>query len=167
MGGHCIGVDPYYLAHKAKSLNFEPEIILSGRRVNDAMASVIVSRLVKRMIKKKIKVHKASILVMGLTFKENCPDIRNSKVFDLISDIKDYNCDVSVFDPWIKYENEEFHFYANAEDLPKNKFDAVIVAVAHEEFKSLGISFINSVCANNRVIYVKAIFKKNDVDLRL
>lgn len=168
VGGHCIGVDPYYLAHKAKSLNFVPEMILSGRRINDSMPSRVTSRLIKSLIKNKIQVHGAKILVMGLTFKENCPDIRNSKVFNIISEIREYQCNIVVFDPWVKYKGKDIEVHDKADGLPKGKFDAVIITVAHDEFKTLGMDFINSVCASNRVIFdVKAIFDRNDADQRL
>ena len=168
VGGHCIGVDPYYLAHKAKSLNFEPEMILSGRRTNDAMPAHISTRLIKALIERKIQVHGAKILIMGLTFKENCPDIRNSKVIDLVAEIMEYRCDISIFDPWVNYDNKEVQFYNNSDDLPADTFDAVIVAVAHDEFKRLGVDFIKKVSTKNRFIFdLKSIFDMKDSDQRL
>lgn len=145
VGGHCIGVDPYYLTHKAQSLGYHPEIILAGRRLNDAMGSHVANRVVKCLIKKGHRVQDAKVLVLGITFKENCPDIRNSRVIDVISELQDFGCDVEVFDPWAK-DGDVRHEYgiglllALSADAPFAGYDAVVLAVAHECFRALDFS---------------------------
>lgn len=169
VGGHCIGVDPYYLTHKAQSVGYHPEMILAGRRLNDGMGEYVVSQLVKKMLKKRIQVEGSNVLVMGLTFKENCPDLRNTKVIDIVEELKEYNINVDVMDPWCS--NVEAEAAYNLSLCNKEKlgfYDAVIVAVAHDEFKSMGIDKIKALGKAQHVIYdLKYVLDKNDVDMRL
>lgn len=169
VGGHCIGVDPYYLTHKAQSIGYHPEIILSGRRLNDAMGAYIVSQLIKLMTRRGILVHSAKVLIMGLAFKENCPDIRNTKVIDVINELKSYNCAVDVYDPWVSKHDamNEYRIDMIAE-LPSGEYDAIVLAVAHDEFKKMSVSKIRSLGKQNHVLYdLKYIFEVNNSDLRL
>ncbi|EHY6182226.1 Vi polysaccharide biosynthesis UDP-N-acetylglucosamine C-6 dehydrogenase TviB, partial [Escherichia coli] len=135
VGGHCIGVDPYYLTHKAQSIGYNPEVILSGRRINDAMGEYVASQLVKKMIKKKIKIDCADVLIMGLAFKENCPDLRNTKVIDIIKSLRDYNINAEVYDPWVSPDEAAQEYGININNkVPPKKYDAILFAVAHNEF---------------------------------
>ncbi|MFT0714919.1 nucleotide sugar dehydrogenase [Flagellimonas lutimaris] len=159
VGGHCIGVDPYYLAQKAQELGYHPEIILSGRRINDSMGEYVASEAIKQMIDNDIKIKNSKILVLGITFKENCPDVRNTKVIDVIHHLKTYRTNVTVVDPWASPE-EVMHEYGveTTTNLPNEKFDAVILAVAHNQFLSLDM---NTITNNNSVVYdVKSILEK-------
>ncbi|MCL2097296.1 MAG: nucleotide sugar dehydrogenase [Bacteroidales bacterium] len=141
VGGHCIGVDPYYLAQKAQEYGYHPEIILAGRRMNDSMAEYVASQVVKQMIKKGIGVKGANTLVLGITFKENCPDIRNSKVVDLIRHLEEYEINVTVYDPWANPEEVKHEYGLNIlTKIPEGKFDAAVVAVGHKEFKGLNLN---------------------------
>ncbi|OLQ88714.1 Vi polysaccharide biosynthesis protein VipA/TviB [Vibrio ponticus] len=169
VGGHCIGVDPYYLTHKAQSVGYHPEMILAGRRLNDCMGKHVVSELVKQMIKKRIQVESANILVMGLTFKENCPDLRNTKVTDIIEELAEYNINVDVYDPWCEPQQAlEEYGIALKPKLEPSHYDGVIIAVAHEEFKQLGVSAIRSLGKSNHVVYdLKYVLPKQEVDIRL
>lgn len=169
VGGHCIGVDPYYLTHKAQSIGYHPEIILAGRRLNDGMASYVVSELVKQMMHKKILVDGAKVLVMGLTFKENCPDLRNTKVIDIISELKEYNINVDVVDPWCsKAESQSEYNLELTEEYKNNEYDAVILAVGHNEFKSLGGEKIRQLGKETCVVYdLKYILPIEYTDIRL
>jgi len=138
VGGHCIGVDPYYLAQKAQEYGYHPEIILAGRRINDSMGEYVATEVVKQMIKKGICVKGSNILVLGITFKENCPDVRNTKVVDVIRSLKDYEARITVYDPWANPEEVKQEYGLDIlTEMPKEKFDAVVIAVAHKEFKSL------------------------------
>lgn len=169
VGGHCIGVDPYYLTHKAIKLGYNPEIILAGRRINDRMGAFIANQLVKLMIKKEYKVFNSNVLVLGITFKENCPDIRNSKVIDIISELKTYGCNIDVYDPWAD-KDEVMHEYkikllTNLDEIKRKSYEGIILAVAHHQFKELDF---NSLRKNGSVIYdVKGIVKRELVDNRL
>jgi UDP-N-acetyl-D-galactosamine dehydrogenase len=167
VGGHCIGVDPYYLTSKAEAVGYHPEIILSGRRLNDSMARHASSYLVKEMLKRKLNVVGGKVLVLGVTFKENCPDTRNTKVVDLVNELVDFGVEVHCFDPWVNKksapeeltmtESPQFSFY-----------DAVVVAVAHDQFKSIGAAGIRSYLLEKGIIFdLKYLFKKTDTDLRL
>jgi UDP-N-acetyl-D-galactosamine dehydrogenase len=169
VGGHCIGVDPYYLSYKSQSLGYEPEMILAGRRINDGMSKYIALELVKNMLKKNIEVKNSKVLVMGLTFKENCPDTRNTKVFDLIDELTDLGIVVDSYDPWVKKDNLPHIYQANYLDsLQSNRYSAVIFAVAHEEFKIMDIDDIKSLCNLNHVIYdLKYMFSSDISDIRL
>ena len=140
VGGHCIGVDPYYLAQKAQELGYHPEIILAGRRMNDGMGEYIASQVVKCMIRKGVSVRNADILILGLTFKENCPDVRNTKVVDIVTSLKDYNTNITIFDPWANKEEVKYEYgFEIVNELPDNKYHAIILAVAHEKFKNISI----------------------------
>ncbi|NWF49036.1 MAG: Vi polysaccharide biosynthesis UDP-N-acetylglucosamine C-6 dehydrogenase TviB [Ignavibacteriaceae bacterium] len=168
VGGHCIGVDPYYLTHKAVHLGYNPEIILAGRRINDGMGVFVANQLVKLMIKKEHKIHNAKVLVLGITFKENCPDIRNSRVIDIINELNQFGCLVNVLDPWAD-PAEVKHEYGiellKAEDLSLKSYDGIVLAVAHNEFKNLDFSEISK---NGKVIFdVKGVLPKELVDNRL
>lgn len=168
VGGHCIGVDPYYLTHKAQSVGYHPEIILAGRRLNDGMGAYVVSQLVKRMLKNRIQVEGANVLVMGLTFKENCPDLRNTKIIDIVSELKEYNISVDITDPWCAPEDAQHEYGLSIVEAKDNNYDAVILAVAHDEFKDLGIANIRKLGKDNYVLYdLKYLFPKNEVDMRL
>ncbi|WP_172564919.1 Vi polysaccharide biosynthesis UDP-N-acetylglucosamine C-6 dehydrogenase TviB [Vibrio navarrensis] len=169
VGGHCIGVDPYYLTHKAQSVGYHPEMILAGRRLNDGMGQYVVSQLVKKMLKKRIHVEGANVLVMGLTFKENCPDLRNTKVVDIISELKEYNINVDIVDPWCSNAEAQHEYGLSLCEQPKtNHYDAIIMAVAHNEFRDMGAEAIRSLGKAEHVLYdLKYILDKQDVDMRL
>lgn len=169
VGGHCIGVDPYYLTHIAQAIGYHPEIILAGRRVNDNMGVYVVSQLVKAMVKKKIHVYKSKILVLGLTFKENCPDLRNTRIVDVIDELKDYDCQVDVYDPWVSSEEAFREYGIKTINYPDTAiYDAILIAVAHNQYKEMGAEKIHSFCKDSHVIYdLKHILAKNEVDLRL
>jgi len=169
VGGHCIGVDPYYLTHKAQAVGYHPEIILAGRRLNDGMASYVASQLIKAMMNQLIEMKGANVLVMGLTFKENCPDLRNTKVIDVIRELKDYKLNVDVYDPWIDKEEAKHEYNISPIEAPKEKnYDAVLLAVAHNEFKEMGVLGLKKLCKSKSIIYdLKYILPRNEVDLRL
>lgn len=169
VGGHCIGVDPYYLTHKAIAIGYHPEIILAGRRLNDAMASYVVSQMVKAMTKKRIPLQGAKVLVMGVTFKENCPDVRNSRVADIIRELKDFDCVVNLYDPWVAADQLSADIASTLVSvLSPGSYDAVLLAVAHREFKELGVNFIRTLCKPNAFLYdLKYILSAEDTDLRL
>ena len=166
VGGHCIGVDPYYLAQKAQEKGYHPEIILAGRRLNDGMGDYVASQIVKCMIKKDIPVNGANILILGITFKENCPDVRNTKAVDLISSLKDYGANITIHDPWAD-QQEVLHEYGltSLKTLPNQKFDAVVLTVSHNKFKGLDYQSLKN---NNAVVYdVKNFIDDTYVDGRL
>lgn len=169
VGGHCIGVDPYYLTHKAQSIGYHPEIILAGRRLNDGMGAYVVTQLVKGMIKKKIQVEGAKVLVLGLSFKENCPDIRNTKVIDIVHELQEYHIQVDVYDPWIDAAEAEHEYGIQPiTELKNGEYDAVILAVAHEQFKAMGAAQIRALGKTNHVLYdLKYVFSQAESDLRL
>jgi len=169
VGGHCIGVDPFYLTYKAQSLGYDPKIILAGRTLNDQMSKHIVDKLLDSMTKKNIDVKDSKILVMGLTFKENCPDIRNSKVFDIVSSLKERSLDVDVFDPWVDSDDQSIVGIINIINQPQfNSYDGIIVAVGHSEFIDLGIEKIKRFAKKLSVIFdVKSIFPIDSSDIRL
>jgi UDP-N-acetyl-D-galactosamine dehydrogenase len=169
VGGHCIGVDPYYLTYKAESIGYHPKIILSGREINDKMGLYVATELIKTMKKKFIKIAKSKILVMGLTFKENCADIRNSGVTNVILELKKYDCNLDLYDPWAdKEEIKKLYGISPILELHKKTYDAIILAVAHNEFKNLGINFITNLKKENSILYdLKHLFKKEETDLRL
>ena len=171
VGGHCIGVDPYYLTHKAQQIGYHPEIILAGRRLNDSMGAYVVSQLVKAMMRRQIQVDGARILVMGLTFKENCPDLRNTRVVDIVTELKEYNCQVDVYDPWISAAEAE-HEYGitplNALASGEGCYDGIIMAVAHHQFKEMGSKAIRALGKKAHVLYdLKYILPADATDLRL
>lgn len=169
VGGHCIGVDPYYLTHKAQAIGYHPEIILAGRRLNDSMGSYIVAQLVKSMTKKCIQVEGAKVLVMGLTFKENCPDLRNTRVVDIVKELKDYNCELDVYDPWVTVEETQNEYGITPIPIPKKGYyDSIIIAVAHRQFIEMGASAVRALCKPVNVIYdLKYVFPKEETDIRL
>ena len=161
VGGHCIGVDPYYLAQKAEEYGYHPEIILAGRRLNDGMGSYVAASVVKTMIKKNINVNGAKVLMLGITFKENCPDVRNTKIVDVIKALEDYGISVSVYDPWAS-PAEVKHEYGieSSNDIPAEKFDAVILGVAHKEFLDVDLNTLKN---GNAIVYdVKGVLHESD-----
>ncbi len=169
VGGHCIGVDPYYLTHKAQSVGYHPEMILAGRRLNDGMGAYVISQLVKHMLHKRIQVEGANVLVMGLTFKENCPDLRNTKVVDIVSELKEYNINVDITDPWCSDDEAQHEYNLRLTQEPKQgHYDAIILAVAHNEFKALGVEEIRKLGKKDHVLYdLKYLLPKDSVDMRL
>ena len=169
VGGHCIGVDPYYLTYKANEVGYYPEMILAGRRLNDNMGSYVVSEISKLMTKKHIHVADANVLIMGLAFKENCTDHRNSRVLDLIKEFKKFNCNVNIYDPWVNKNEANNEYNIQLIDKPiKNNYDAIVLAVAHDEFKTLSEEQIRAFGKDNHVLYdVKYLLKANESDGRL
>jgi len=169
VGGHCIGVDPYYLTHKAQSIGYHPEIILAGRRLNDRMGAYVAGQLIKGMTARRIHVDGARVLVMGLTFKENCPDLRNTRVVDILSELRDYNCQVDVFDPWADGEEARAEYGIEPIKAPQpGSYDGIILAVAHDTFKALGEPAIRDLGRERHVLYdLKYILPPGCADLRL
>jgi UDP-N-acetyl-D-galactosamine dehydrogenase len=165
VGGHCIGVDPYYLAQKAQEVGYHPEIILAGRRMNDSMGGYVATEAIKLMIKKEIPVLNARVLLLGMTFKENCPDIRNTRAIDIYRELETYDVNLEVYDPWAS-KSEVMHEYGiEMVDSPEGQYDGIILAVSHNEFKSLNLSELR---AENSVVYdVKGFWPKEWVDARL
>ena len=169
VGGHCIGVDPYYLTHKAQSIGYKPEVILAGRRMNDNMSIYISSQLIKAMDHKSINIKKSKILVMGLTFKENCPDLRNTKVIDIIKELRKYGAQIEVYDPWVdsRIAEDEYKIKMIYEPEP-NRYDAIVIAVAHDKFKEMGEEKIANFASTVNVIYdLKYTLGKGSSNLRL
>ncbi|CEA06303.1 UDP-glucose/GDP-mannose dehydrogenase-like protein [Pseudomonas saudimassiliensis] len=169
VGGHCIGVDPYYLTHKAQSIGYHPEIILAGRRLNDSMGAYVVSQLVKCMMKKRIHVDGAKVLIMGLTFKENCPDLRNTKVVDIVKELSEYNIEVEVYDPWVSVaEAEQEYGITPVREPVIGSYDGIVIAVGHNQFKKLGASNIRHFGKAEHVLYdLKYLLAAEESDLRL
>jgi UDP-N-acetyl-D-galactosamine dehydrogenase len=165
VGGHCIGVDPYYLAQKAQEKGYHPEIILAGRRLNDSMGEYVASQVVKLMIKKGITINKAKLLMMGITFKENCPDVRNTKIVDVVHALEDYGIAVTIFDPWAKPEEVKHEYgLTTVNALPNNAFDAIVLGVAHKEFVDIDFTALKS--ANSVIFDVKGVLSAT-ADARL
>ena len=169
VGGHCIGVDPYYLSYKSQSLGYEPEIILAGRRINDGMSKYVALQLVKNMTKKNILIQESSILIMGITFKEDCPDTRNTKVLNLVDELSDLGANVDTYDPWVSKDDlSENYQSCHLDDLTNKKYDAVVFAVAHQKFKKMKYEDIKALCKLNHIIYdLKYVFSSDVTDLRL
>ena len=169
VGGHCIGVDPYYLTHKAQEIGYLPEVILAGRRINDGMGPYVAQRVIKMMIQRRVHVANANVLVMGLTFKENCPDLRNTKVIDIISELQSYNAHVDVYDPWINPKEAEHEYgITPVSTLEPGKYDAIILAVAHRQFHEMGVEKIRALGKPQAVLFdVKYILPVDQVDGRL
>lgn len=169
VGGHCIGVDPYYLTHKAQSIGYHPEIILAGRRINDSMGQYVVSQLVKAMMKKRIQVQGARVLVMGLTFKENCPDLRNTRIVDIVTELKDYGVQADVFDPWVAVEEAQREYAITPISQPEAAtYDAIILAVGHQQFKEMGAAEIRALGKSEHILYdLKYLLPAEESDLRL
>ncbi len=169
VGGHCIGVDPYYLTHKAEALGYHPQVILAGRRINDGMGAYVASRLVKAMLKRRIQVDGARVLILGLTFKENCPDLRNTRVIDVLAELRDYGVQVDVHDPWVDPEEALAVYGIDLVAEPKlAAYDGVILAVAHEEFLKQGAANIRKFGTRDLVLFdIKSMLKPEDAELRL
>lgn len=169
VGGHCIGVDPYYLTHKAQAIGYNPEIILAGRRLNDGMGAYVVTQLVKGMLKKRIQVEDAKVLILGLSFKENCPDIRNTRIIDIVNELKEYHANVEVYDPWVDGDEAEHEYgISPIQALEDNAYDAVILAVAHEQFKEMGAAKIRALGKKQHVLYdLKYVLSQAESDIRL
>ena len=169
VGGHCIGVDPYYLTHKAQSIGYHPEVILAGRRINDAMGRHVASELVKAMLTRSIQVNGSRVLVMGLTFKENCPDLRNTRVVDVVKELQDYNIQVDVHDPWINAAESQHEYGITPVATPEMEaYDAILLAVGHNQFKAMGSQAIRGFGKPEHILYdLKYSLPKEEVDLRL
>ncbi len=169
VGGHCIGVDPYYLTHKAQEVGYHPEMILAGRRLNDNMALYVAGEILKLMVQRRIHMKGARILVLGLAFKENCPDLRNSKVIDIITELRSYGAVVDVYDPWIDAKEAQHEYGIKpVRTLGKVKYDGAVLAVAHQQFKDLGIKAVRKLLKPNSVVYdIKHVFRRDEVDGRL
>jgi UDP-N-acetyl-D-galactosamine dehydrogenase len=169
VGGHCIGVDPYYLTHKAQAVGYHPEIILAGRRLNDNMGSYVANQLIKAMIKLRIQIEAARVLVMGLTFKENCPDLRNTRVVDIVTELKSYNCTVDVYDPWVTVAAADHEYGIKTLSQPvSGAYDGIVLAVAHNQFKTMGVGAIRSLGKQRHVLYdLKYLFSADATDMRL
>ncbi len=169
VGGHCIGVDPYYLTHKAQEIGYHPEMILAGRRLNDSMGQYVATEILRLMAARRIHVKGARILVLGLTFKENCPDIRNSKVIDVIRELQKYGAKIDVYDPWVDGAEAKHEYGLRpVRTLKRAHYDAAVVAVGHKEFKALGVAGVRRLCKRQHVLYdIKYVFPANEVDGRL
>jgi UDP-N-acetyl-D-galactosamine dehydrogenase len=169
VGGHCIGVDPYYLTHKAQSIGYHPEVILAGRRINDGMGRYVASELIKAMLRNGCQVNKARVLVMGLAFKENCPDLRNTRAIDVIQELADYGVAVDVYDPWVsKAEAQEEYGVEIIEQPQPGQYDGLVVAVAHKEFQAMGAEAVRKLGRPGSVLYdLKYCFPSEQVDMRL
>lgn len=170
VGGHCIGVDPYYLVHKAETLGYHPQLISAGRRINDNMGHFVVSEIVKLMAGKKINIVDAKILMLGLTFKENCPDLRNTRVVEMVDELsKTYNASVDVYDPWVDKKEALAVYNLNLIEQPKvGEYDAVIIAVSHDQFKEMGLAGVKELGKSKHVLYdIKYLFTSDEVDGRL
>lgn len=169
VGGHCISVDPYYLTHKAQQVGYNPEVILAGRRINDGMGNFIADSVVKMMTQRKTHVVGSNILIMGLTFKENCPDLRNTRVIDIIKELQNYNANVSVFDPWADKAEAQHEYGLDLIDAPAAEgYDAIILCVGHDKFRTMGAPAIRALGKPNHVLFdVKHILPKDAVDARL
>jgi UDP-N-acetyl-D-galactosamine dehydrogenase len=169
VGGHCIGVDPYYLTHKAEALGYHPQVILAGRRINDGMGSYVAGQMIKAMLKKRIHVDGARVLILGLTFKENCPDLRNTRVVDVVAELRDYGVTVDVHDPWADADEARAEYgFALVPDPEPGAYDGVILAVAHDRFRKAGAAALHEFGRETHVFCdLKSVFDRNESDLRL
>ena len=172
VGGHCIGVDPYYLTHKAQSIGYHPEIILAGRRLNDSMGAYVVTQLVKAMTQRRIHVQGARVLVMGLAFKENCPDLRNTRIVDIVHELAEYDIKADVYDPWVTIEEAQHEYnitpLTQFAELRNGSYDAIIIAVAHDQFKAMGESELRALGKPEHVLFdLKYVLPSTASDLRL
>jgi len=169
VGGHCIGVDPYYLTHKAQAIGYHPEVILAGRRLNDGMGSYVVSQLIKAMTKRRLQVQDSKVLVMGLAFKENCPDLRNTRVVDIVSELGEYNIHVDVYDPWVDTAEAQREYGITPVKSPEpGTYDGIVMAVAHRQFIDMGAQAIRALGKDRHVLYdLKYILSADESDLRL
>ena len=169
VGGHCISVDPYYLTHKAQEVGYRPEVILAGRRINDGMGQYVATQMVKKLARNKIHIDEAKVLVLGFTFKGDCPDIRNTKIIDIIKELKSFNINVDVYDDWADKQEALDHYDIELIDtLHRNYYDGIVVAVDHSDYKAMGIDEIRSLAKSNHVVYdVKHVFEEEETDIRL
>jgi UDP-N-acetyl-D-galactosamine dehydrogenase len=169
VGGHCIGVDPYYLTHKAQSLGLHPEIILAARRLNDRMGEYVATQLIKEMVKQRIQVVGARILILGLSFKENCQDIRNTKIVDMVKALKEYDLDLDIYDPWVSPQEVEHEYgFAPLLTLEQHQYDAIVIAVAHDQFKQMSVNDFEKLGKAQHVLYdLKYILDQEYSDIRL
>jgi UDP-N-acetyl-D-galactosamine dehydrogenase len=169
VGGHCIGVDPYYLTHKAQAIGYHPEMILAGRRINDNMGNYVAQQVAQLMIKRRIQVRDARILIMGLTFKEDCPDVRNTKIVDVVHELEKYGAKVDVYDPWADGDEAEHEYGLRpVRKLKAGTYDAVVMGVAHKEFRAMGIQKVRALAKKTHVLYdIKYVFRADEVDGRL
>ena len=169
VGGHCIGVDPYYLTHKAEALGYHPQVILAGRRINDGMGSYVAGQMIKAMLKKRIQVDGARVLVLGLAFKENCPDLRNTRVVDVVAELRDYGVRVEVHDPWANADEARAEYgFGLVSEPEQGAYDGVILAVAHDSFRRAGAAVLHSFGRDTHVFCdLKSVFDRNESDLRL
>lgn len=169
VGGHCIGVDPYYLTHKADAMGYHPQVILAGRRINDGMGTYVAGQLVKAMLKRRIQVEGARVLVLGLTFKEDCPDTRNTRVVDVIRELQDYGIQVDVHDPWANADEARHEYELDLVQTPQaGGYDGIVLAVAHDQFKALGADIMRGLGKADHVLYdLKNVLEKQESDLRL
>lgn len=169
VGGHCISVDPYYLTHKAQEVGYRPEVILAGRRINDGMGQYVATQMVKKLARKKIHIDEARVLVMGFTFKGDCPDTRNTKVIEIIKELQSFNINVDVYDNWASKQEVKDHYGIDLiDDLKAGYYDGIVIAVDHSDYKELGVDYIRSLAKDNHVVYdVKYVFAEGETDLRL
>lgn len=169
VGGHCISVDPYYLTYKAKEVGYFPEVILAGRHINDGMGSYVATEMLKKVSSKKIHIDEANILIMGFTFKGDCPDVRNTKIIDIINELKSFNVNVDVYDSWANPEEVQHEYGLTlTQELKQGYYDGIILAVDHSEFKTMGIEKVRELGKENHVVYdVKYVFESQDADIRL
>lgn len=169
VGGHCISVDPYYLTHKAQEVGYRPEVILAGRRINDGMGEYVASQMVKALSKKNIHIDEANVLVMGFTFKGDCPDVRNTKIIDIVTELKDFNVNVDVCDSWADPTEVLEEYGVELTEAPnKGHYDGIILAVDHKEYKDMGLDEVRAYAKSNHVLYdVKHVFGPQDADIRL
>ena len=169
VGGHCISVDPYYLTHKAQEVGYRPEVILAGRRINDGMGEYVATQLVKKLASKKIHIDEARVLILGFTFKGDCPDVRNTKIIDIITELKDFNMSVDVYDAWASKEEVKHEYGIDLiNSLERGSYDGVVIAVDHNEFKQMGVEELRTLGKANHVLYdVKHVLKPTDADIRL
>jgi len=169
VGGHCISVDPYYLTHKAQAIGYQPEVILAGRRINDSMGAYVAERVTKLMTKKRIHIVDSKILILGLTFKEDCPDLRNTRVVDIYHELLEYHSSIDVYDPWVSKEEAQSSYGIEIiEKLEENQYDAIIVAVGHKQFKAMAAADLKKLCKKEHVIFdIKHVLPKESVDARL
>lgn len=169
VGGHCISVDPYYLTYKAQEVGYRPEVILAGRRINDGMGQYVAMQMVKKLARKKIHIDESKVLILGFTFKGDCPDVRNTKIIDIVKELQSFNVNVGVYDNWADKQEVKDHYGIDLIDkLQKNYYDGVVIAVDHSEYKKLGIDYVRSLLKPNNVIYdVKYVFEEKDSDIRL
>jgi UDP-N-acetyl-D-galactosamine dehydrogenase len=168
VGGHCIGVDPYYLTHKAQAVGYHPEIILAGRRLNDGMGGYVAGQLIKAMLKRRIHIDGARVLIMGLTFKENCPDLRNTRVIDVIRELTDFGVQVHVTDPWANAVEAQQEYGLDLASPELRSYDGIIIAVPHDQFRQMGPDAIRAYGREGAVVYdLKSVFEAGSSDLRL